>query len=232
MEGDGNELIFCRCFSSFARCYGAFNISLITDLPLFIDPFLLFHSDKKEYRQLHDHMISYLRFLKEKSERGRVSPGLLKSLYCFSEVRQDWLGFCKTGNTGRGLGSKFAAVLDVNLVHVFRNFGEERITKGSHLEKLCLIESGVGRDMISDFSTNLIKHYLLGYTEAFAREYIDSSLTLRVSVGRSVFDHSLEGWIPQQYQLPYYEGDYVVLAPKNIPSKRSWIAFWDSFWYK
>lgn len=100
------------------------------------------------------------------------------------------------------------------------------------MEKLCLIESGVGRDMISDFSINLIKHYLLGYTEAFAREYIDSSLTRRVSVGRSVFDHSLEGWIPQQYQLPYYEGDYVILAPKNIPSKRSWIAFRDSFWYK
>lgn len=47
--------------------YGAFNISLITDLPLFIDPFLLFNSKKKEYRQLHDDIIKYLRFLKDKS---------------------------------------------------------------------------------------------------------------------------------------------------------------------
>ena len=29
--------------------YGAFNISLLNDLPLFIDPFLLFNSEKKEY---------------------------------------------------------------------------------------------------------------------------------------------------------------------------------------
>lgn len=29
--------------------YGAFNISLINDLPLFIDPFLLFGSKKPEY---------------------------------------------------------------------------------------------------------------------------------------------------------------------------------------
>lgn len=29
--------------------YGAFNISLVTDLPLFIDPFLLFNSKKSEY---------------------------------------------------------------------------------------------------------------------------------------------------------------------------------------
>jgi hypothetical protein len=30
--------------------YGAFNISLINDLPLFIDPFLLFDSDQAKYR--------------------------------------------------------------------------------------------------------------------------------------------------------------------------------------
>jgi hypothetical protein len=30
--------------------YGAFNISLLSDLPLFIDPFLLFHSKKPKYR--------------------------------------------------------------------------------------------------------------------------------------------------------------------------------------
>ena len=28
--------------------YGAFNISLVNDLPLFIDPFLLFNSDNTE----------------------------------------------------------------------------------------------------------------------------------------------------------------------------------------
>ena len=29
--------------------YGAFNISLLSDLPLFIDPFLLFNSKNPEY---------------------------------------------------------------------------------------------------------------------------------------------------------------------------------------
>ena len=47
--------------------YGAFNISLVSDLPLFIDPFLLFNSDKPEYRRLHDSSIDYLRFLHDKS---------------------------------------------------------------------------------------------------------------------------------------------------------------------
>jgi len=37
--------------------YGAFNVSIINDLPLFIDPFLLFNSEKEEYRALHDSII-------------------------------------------------------------------------------------------------------------------------------------------------------------------------------
>jgi hypothetical protein len=34
--------------------YGAFNVSPVVDLPLFIDPFLLFTSDKPEYRLFYD----------------------------------------------------------------------------------------------------------------------------------------------------------------------------------
>ena len=43
--------------------YGAINISLINDLPLFIDPFLLFNSTDSEYQKIHHEMIDYLLFL-------------------------------------------------------------------------------------------------------------------------------------------------------------------------
>lgn len=33
--------------------YGAFNVSLINDLPLFIDPFLLFDSEEARYQVLN-----------------------------------------------------------------------------------------------------------------------------------------------------------------------------------
>ena len=73
--------------------YGAFNASLVTDLPLFIDPFLLFNSRKRKYRELHDRIIDYLRFLREKAEEGSIDPGLLRAWYRFPEVKQTWLGF-------------------------------------------------------------------------------------------------------------------------------------------
>lgn len=208
--------------------YGAFNISVVTDLPLFIDPFLLFYSDKDTYQGLHDNMINYLRFLKKKSEEGLISPALIKSWYCFSEVKQNWLGFCESGNTGRGLGTNFAGALNKNLVIVFKNFGQEQITDGSHLEKLCLIRSGVGRDMISDFTTNLIKDYLLEYTQAFAQKFIDPELTKVVSVNRATFNYQVERWMPKQYRLPFYNDDYIILTPKDILTKdETWISHSD-----
>ena len=47
--------------------YGALDVSLIADLPLFIDPFLLFNSEDSEYQRLHEQMIEYMQFLKAKA---------------------------------------------------------------------------------------------------------------------------------------------------------------------
>src|SRR5437763_1456119 len=162
--------------------YGAFNISLVTDLPLFIDPFLLFNSENPQYRQLHDDIIKYLRFLKDKSLTRSIDSGALKAWYTFREVGQNWLGFSAIGNRGSGLGTDFAQALNKNLINIFDTPGQMQVTKGSHLEKLCLIKGGVGRDNISDFTTNLIKGFLLEYTQTFARQHISPGLlaTFRV----------------------------------------------------
>jgi hypothetical protein len=157
--------------------YGAFNVSLVADLPLFVDPFLLFNSKNPKYRRLHDEMINYLRFLKDKSVNNpNLSAGLIDSWYKFKEVEQNWLGFTAEGNRGRGLGKTFAEALHSNLGRIFGSFGAEEVTRGSHLEKLCLIRDKVGRDNISDFTNNLIKDFLLTYTQEFAVRHIGSTL--------------------------------------------------------
>lgn len=204
--------------------YGAFNISLVTDLPLFIDPFLLFNSRKPVYKFLHNNMIGYLRFLKNKSTETLVTPGLLKSWYHFSEVKQTWLGFCEAGNRGRGLGARFARSLNNNLNSLFSEFGNESITQGSHLEKLCLIDEGVGRDMISDFTTNLIKYYLLEFTQKFAIKFIKQQFRKKVAVNRVFFNYNTEVWISKTFELPFYDGNYILLTPKDILTRdNTWI---------
>jgi hypothetical protein len=204
--------------------YGAFNISLINDLPLFVDPFLLFNSKKPEYRTLHDEMIRYLRFLRDKALAGAVEDGLMEHWFTFHEVKQNWLGFSKVGNTGSGLGKDFARALHANLNTVFKSFGDEKVTKGSHLEKLTLIRAGVGKDNISDFTTNLIKRYLLDYTQLFANTRIQSGFCTGYNVQKVSFNYETETWEPETFTLPSYKGDFVILTPKDILTKDdTWI---------
>lgn len=204
--------------------YGAFNVSLINDIPVFIDPFLLFNSEKQEYQDLHDEIIKYIGFLRDMSETGKISEGLVRHWFLFPEVKQNWLGFSKVGNGGSGLGPDFAGALNENLSNIFNDFGAERITKSSHLEKLCLIKEGVGKDSISDFTTNLIKSYLCKYTQDFSQEYIEASRTKSVMVPHAEFNYKTRRWMSKKYTLPYIDGDYVLLTPKDILTKdEAWI---------
>lgn len=204
--------------------FGAFDISLVTDLPLFVDPFLLFNSKKKAYSELHESIISYLVFLKKKAESGQISPALLKSWYCFPEVKQTWLGFSEFGNSGSGLGMYFAESLHRNLHRLFPEFGAEQITRGSHLEKLCLIREGVGRDNISDFTTNLIKGYLCEYTQRFAKEKLRNDQCRIVSISGIQFNYDTEVWESAQFVLPWFAGDFILLTPKDILTRDdNWI---------
>lgn len=204
--------------------YGAFNISLVADLPLFIDPFLLFNSKNSEYQKLHAEIINYLRFLRDKSINQQITPGLLSAWYKFKEIQQNWLGYSVRGNRGSALGKQFADALNENFSRIFSDYGNEKITRGSHLEKLCLIKEGVGKDNISDFTTNLIKDFLLKYTQTFAKKYIDPKHCDSFRIKKVRFNYETETWEEDTFFLPKFNGDFVILTPKDILTKdETWI---------
>lgn len=216
---------------SVLEAYGAFNISLINDLPLFIDPFLLYASNKPEYKQLHEDIIQYLVFLKSKAESGALTPVKIARWYKFPEVKEVWLGYSEMGNRGSGLGLKFGNAMSDAMVKYFTDLGREQVSETSHLEKLGLFKSGVGKDNISDFTCNLIKKYLLEYTQSFARQYLQPTQCSEVSVAKAYFDYELESWMSATYYLPFFNGSYVILTPKDILTKdETWINFTDMQW--
>jgi hypothetical protein len=208
--------------------YGAFNISLINDLPLFIDPFLLFGSKKPEYIKLHENILLYLTFLKSKSSIGKATEAEIKSWYKFSEVKQNWLGYSVTGNGGSGLGDKFGRAMSSNMHIVYDDLNNETVTTSSHIEKVGLFQLGVGKDNISDFSCNLIKSYLLEYTENFAKKYLDKSQVKEINVGKVYFDYKFQRWMSKSFTLPFYKNDFVLLSPKDLLTKDdNWINIHD-----
>lgn len=204
--------------------YGAFDVALVNDLPLFVDPFLLFDSEDDKYKELHTSIIRYLVFLRDRACADDFTEGNITHWLLFKEVKQNWLGFSKTGNRGTGLGRTFANALALNLKSVFKNFGTETVTSGSHIEKLSLLNGGVGRDHLSDFTTNLIFGFLLDYTEKFAKTHLRPDQYRRFRLDKVVFDYDTRRWKSAYFDLPFYEGDFVLLTPKDMLTRdESWI---------
>jgi len=233
-ETKENKVYFSDIFDvqhSLIEKYGALDISLICDNPAFVDPFLIFANPK--YNDLHQLVIEYLKFLKEltiKNAGNELSSGDFKHYYKFPEVKQVWLGYSVDGNGGLGLNRGFAESLYKNLHKIFAKFGSEKITEASHLEKLCLVEEGVGVDKISDFTLNLIKKYILEYTESFAKKYLDKSDIEEFAVRKVEFDFENKIWRDGRFTLPRIEQkngkkDFVLLVPKELLTKQdTWIS--------
>lgn len=203
---------------------GFVDVSLLCDLPLFVDPFLIFGSQKEEYLELNNEINRYLLFLKKKAIQHEIHSGLLKSWFTFSEVYNNWLGYCKFGNKGSGLGLKFAKNLYYNLKNKLNNFGDGEILSVEHIEKLCLIDDKIGSDNISDFVVNILKHYFLEKTQEFCKKYIKPEYCDMFNVDKAYFDYNLEKWMPKQFYLPRFNDEYILLTPIDILTKdSSWL---------
>lgn len=203
--------------SNLIKEYGAVDISLVCDVPLFVDPMLIFNSEKKEYRKLHENMIRYFHFLYKKSSEGLL-PEEIDAWFNFSEVPNNWLGYALVGNKGKALGKEYAQFLYKNISFAIETHG---ISQSQHIEKTILLCEGSGKDKISDLTVNLIKGFLCKYTEIFAVKYIKKELVDTFLVDKVGFNYKTESFISKSFKLPYVYNDagkkeYVLLTPFDI----------------
>jgi len=196
--------------------YGTVDISLICDTPLFIDPMLIFNSEKGEYRKLHEEIIRYFHFLSTKAQHSLTNEEI-RTWFSFSEVKNNWFGFSFVGNNGLALGWDYAVFLYKNIAFAITT---NNISSSAHIEKIMLLYSRSGKDKISDLTVNLIKHYLLEYTQTFAAKHIDPSLCMIFPVEKSYFNYATESFVSKEYTLPYINtsrgAEFVLLTPSDI----------------
>ena len=76
------------------------------------------------------------------------------------------------------------------------------MTEGRHVEKVSLIKNGVGRDGVSDFTTNLIKGLLLKFTETFTVMHIQKDDRRVFRIPKANFNYKTESWREGTFTLP------------------------------
>jgi hypothetical protein len=77
-------------------------------------------------------------------------------------------------------------------------------------------------------TTNLIKDFLLKYTQKFAHKYLASGDCATFPVPRAIFNYKTETWATQSYYLPKFKSDFVILTPTDILTRdETWISHKD-----
>lgn len=197
--------------------------NLHQDTHLCIDPFLLFKSRVREYREAHDRLLSVFNeaiHLYASGDRDRASQ-----LLVFPEVNEVNLGYRMTRRPGSGMGEQLNRLLLETL-----GTSPELVSRGvRHVEEMQLVSLGIGPDRVSDMSANLLKSFLIEYTQRQAEIY-GIPLVKGVPV-EHVFDYDDWDWRDDYYDLPVNPLDParpgIILVPRRIVRKLPWINFDD-----
>ncbi len=193
------------------------------DLPLGIDPFLLFKSRDPELAALHDTIIEVFNLGVETVRRKDTNGALY--LFDFPEVTEIGLGYTTKSKRGSGVGQLLSRLIVGTLQD-----SPELLERGiRHVEEMQLVSIGIAADRISDITANLIKHYLITYTQRQSRLW---NIPLKSNVPIShIFDPDRLEWHDSYVDLPVdpLNQNPIVLVPRRIVRALPWINYNDYF---
>ncbi len=197
---------------------GVLNPVLNVDTKLFIDPLLLGESAHKEMnkhavRSYETHFRRLVKLLAGSKSRGDLAWRTADRLLTFPEVKGTCLGY------GRGIaGSSWGPENRARVLKAAKEAVELGISDPDLFMVIALLEDGIGPDLISDMTTNIILPELAAFTQRICRG-------LKVKTHKFVFRNGIEATVPIN---PIEGGGSlpVILVPldilRDLPIATSW----------
>jgi len=193
------------------------------DIPLYVDPFLLWNSPSQQDQALHTaitNSFNYLNFLSKKG-KPELAIDILVSL---SECDEVGLGVSKTRK-----GSKISRAQAQEILNLFRDIPEYSQFGFTHFEIIQLYIQGISKDRISDFSCNYIKSFLIDYT---TEQCEINDIPIEGVILDSVYNYQKNALdINQKAYLPVnpVSKEPIIFTPKRWLRFNPWINYEDYF---
>lgn len=179
------------------------------DTPLFISPSAVSRLPTTwghECSSLIQNFFSrVLRLINEGDDAG--AERLLSAL---REPNETHLGLSRGRSRGRALGDGSAHDVWASL----RNSAAARSGLISDLEDTALLIPGIGLDIISDMTTNIIRGPLIAYTQEQCRSH-NIPLIAGLALG-PIWDAQRGEWVEQHVELPMADNMRLLLVPKAV----------------
>ena len=193
------------------------------DLPLGIDPFLLYKSRDTGFQSLHSLIIDTFTLGVQAVRNQDLSEA--RRLLQFPEVPEIGLGYTQRGKQGAGVGNFLSELIIETLIE-----SQPLLDRGvRHIEEMQLVSVGIGADRISDITANILKEYLVNYTQEQCQLW-NIPVQNGVPVNH-IFDPKTQDWYDGYFDLPVspYDGMPILLVPRRIVRTLPWINYDDFF---
>lgn len=180
------------------------DVDLDQDTPLYIDPYALTTRDDEWSVDSHQLVVSYFQSIISAIKNNDRTKG--KSILSrLSEPEETKLGVSKPGNKGRGIGPHQAEEL-------FEALKNSKAAKTGLLEDIsdfALYIPLIGRDKISDMTTNIIRGALINYTQLQCELH---GIPMREVASGFCWDKGSTEWRQSYVKLPVCNGQKVILV--------------------
>lgn len=128
------------------------------DIPLYVDPFLLWKSPSQQDQALHTSLINAFNHLGYLSKKGKHEEAI-QTLALASECDEVGLGSSATRRGKRiGLGKA------QEILSLFDRFPEYQSRGFRHFEEIQCFVDGISKDRISDIACSFLKSFLVDFT--------------------------------------------------------------------
>ena len=193
------------------------------DIPLYLDPFLLWKSPSLQDNALHTSLtnsFNNLGYLSKKNREKEAVNILIKA----SECNEVGMGMSMT-RKGLRIGEDTAK----NIISLFKTIPQIRESGFVHFEEIQLFVDQISKDRISDIACNFLKSFLIDFTFEQSQKY---QIPLHQTVIKDVYDYKSNTFIDEEkVELPLNPetSQPILLVPKRWLRYVPWINYEDYF---
>jgi hypothetical protein len=184
------------------------DVVLEKDNPLFLDPFAISQHPDRWSHECHELLGAFFQAIVDHIRAGRKQEAIAL-LSRLREPNETRLGYSSDRPRGSGIGTMQAEEIYAALA------GSTAVKTGfvSSLEECELMVEGIGRDRISDLTTNIIRAKLADYTRDQCA--LHNVPVQSVPVG-NCFDPIATAWVARYAELPVWDDRQILLVPKAV----------------
>ena len=191
------------------------------DIPLYVDPFLLWKMPSMQDNALHNLIVTSFNPLGHSFTKGKEQDAI-KILIELTESSEVGLGNSTT-RQGKKIGERPAK----EILSLFSRIPQIGKNGFYHFEEIQLLVDGISRDRVSDITCSFIKSFLIDFTIQQCQKYSIPIENCEVTI----YDYKKQAFVNETNYLPINPNNRqpIILVPKRWLRFVPWINYDDYF---